>query len=114
MTRTADGFMATLPAGDQQVVVYKFVVDGSWLPDPDNPRRWPDGFGGFNSGSRVDCHACPARPPMDWRDSIIYFVMTDRFANGSPANDAPVAGVEAPGQYQGGDFVGLRQKIEDG
>lgn len=28
---------------------YKFVVDGKWLPDPNNPERAPDGFGGFNS-----------------------------------------------------------------
>ena len=39
-----------LPAG---VYHYKFVVDGNWLPDPDNPARTPDGFGGFNSVLRV-------------------------------------------------------------
>ncbi|MCD6413008.1 MAG: hypothetical protein J7L54_02530, partial [Elusimicrobia bacterium] len=35
-----------LPAGTQQ---YKFVVEGKWIPDPSNPRKSPDGFGGFNS-----------------------------------------------------------------
>ena len=44
----------------------------------------------------------------------MYFVMIDRFADGDPANNAPVPGVEEPGQYQGGDFVGLTQKIEEG
>jgi hypothetical protein len=30
--------------------VYKFLVDGTrWLDDPSNPRKRPDGFGGFNS-----------------------------------------------------------------
>ena len=28
---------------------YKFIVDGTWVEDPDNPRKVPDGFGGFNS-----------------------------------------------------------------
>ncbi len=29
---------------------YKFIVDGKkWIPDPKNPERVKDGFGGFNS-----------------------------------------------------------------
>ena len=28
---------------------YKFVVDGTWLTDPDNPRFSPNPFGTFNS-----------------------------------------------------------------
>lgn len=28
---------------------YKFLVDGKWTPDPDNPDRAPDGYQGFNS-----------------------------------------------------------------
>ena len=28
---------------------YKFVVDGAWQPDPENPVTAPDGFGGVNS-----------------------------------------------------------------
>ena len=28
---------------------YKFIVDGDWIPDPLNPLKAPDGFGGFNS-----------------------------------------------------------------
>lgn len=35
-----------LPPGEYQ---YKFVVDGQWHGDPDNPRHAPDGFGGQNS-----------------------------------------------------------------
>ncbi len=114
MTRTATGFEVTIPAIDQQVVVYKLVVDGTWIADPANTRRSPDGFGAHNSVTRVDCDQCPARPAIDWRDAVMYFVMIDRFANGSPSNDAPVASVEGPGNYQGGDFVGLREKIEAG
>ena len=114
MTPVAGGFEVTLPVTDQQIVVYKFVVDGNWRADPTNARKSPDGYGAFNSVMRADCDRCPTRPAIDWRDSIMYFVMIDRFANGDPANDGPINGVEYPGQYQGGDFQGLRDKIDSG
>jgi len=28
---------------------YKFVIDDRWLDDPSNPKKEPDGFGGYNS-----------------------------------------------------------------
>ena len=115
MTQGTDGtWSATIPADDEQVILYKLQVDGNWIADPNNPRKSPDGFGAFNSVIRVDCDNCPRPAPMDWRDGIIYFVMLDRFNNGDTSNDAPVSGAEQPGQYQGGDFAGLQQKIESG
>jgi len=33
---------------------YKFVVDGSWQPDPDNPVTESDGYGGINSVIEID------------------------------------------------------------
>jgi glycosidase len=115
MVQDADGgWSATIPALDQQVVLYKLVVDGTWRADPANPRTSPDGFGGANSVLRVDCDRCPARPTIDWRDAILYFVLLDRFANGDPSNDAPVDGVPSPAQFQGGDLAGLRAAIESG
>jgi glycosidase len=108
------GFEVTIPANDQQVIVYKFVADGQWMADPENPRKSPDGYGAFNSVLRVDCDHCPGRPPIDWRDAVMYFAMIDRFNDGDPANNTTVPGAEYPGQYQGGDFVGLQQKIESG
>jgi len=39
-----------LRAGTYQ---YKFVVDGNWVPDPDNTDRISDDRGGFNSVLRV-------------------------------------------------------------
>lgn len=35
-----------LPPGRYE---YKFVADGTWLEDPENPNKAPDGFGGYNS-----------------------------------------------------------------
>jgi glycosidase len=53
--------------------------------------------------------------PFDWRDALIYMVMTDRFKDGDPSNDpAPEAGADPRGDYQGGDLEGVRQAIADG
>jgi alpha-amylase len=52
--------------------------------------------------------------PADWRDVVIYQVITDRFANGNPANDA-VEGSYAPAdgaRIHGGDFAGIEQKLD--
>ncbi|CAM3911131.1 alpha-amylase family glycosyl hydrolase [Deinococcus frigens] len=56
-----------------------------------------------------------------WQDEVIYFAMTDRFANGSAANDNGLgrnAGDRAdrtnPLAWHGGDFAGLKAKIEEG
>ncbi len=62
--------------------------------------------------------AIPARAltpsPADWRDVILYQVVTDRFADGDPSNDA-VEGSYAPSdgaRIHGGDFAGLRQRLD--
>lgn len=38
---------------------YKYIVDGNWIHDPDNPRRADDSQGGFNS---LLSHDCPFAP----------------------------------------------------
>ena len=50
----------------------------------------------------------------DWRETIIYFAMTDRFRNGNPSNDNPISDVDDRVNWQGGDFEGLRQSLVDG
>jgi glycosidase len=44
------------------------------------------------------------------QDDIIYFVVTDRFANGDPHNDYDVD-VHNPQAYHGGDFAGIVERI---
>ncbi|GHG21942.1 hypothetical protein GCM10017784_11910 [Deinococcus indicus] len=63
----------------------------------------------------------PSTGARAWQDEVIYFAMTDRFANGNPANDNGPnrdAGDRAdrtnPLAWQGGDFAGLKAKIEEG
>ncbi|KPL17759.1 MAG: hypothetical protein AMJ92_11110 [candidate division Zixibacteria bacterium SM23_81] len=34
---------------DSGTYQYKFVADGRWFQDPNNPKAAPDGFGGNNS-----------------------------------------------------------------
>jgi glycosidase len=52
--------------------------------------------------------------PFDWRDAVLYFALTDRFADGDPTNNAPAPGVDPRLNWQGGDFAGLRGGIEAG
>jgi len=51
-----------------------------------------------------------------WNDACLYALMTDRFKNGDKTNDRPVAAqrLAAQANFQGGDFRGIRQKIEAG
>ena len=49
--------------------------------------------------------------PFEWRDAILYFTFTDRFYNGDKSNDRPL-GVDI--DWAGGDFAGLKQKVEEG
>jgi glycosidase len=101
-------------------VEYKFRIDGgaSYIHDPANPNTVDDGFGGLNSvldGQTCEEWSCDPGHigEFDWRDSIIYFVFVDRFANGNPNNDGPI-GLEWPADWQGGDWAGVAQKIEEG
>lgn len=53
-------------------------------------------------------------PSPDWRDQVIYFVMTDRFDDGNPANNDQGAGEYNPASnahYNGGDFAGLQRRL---
>jgi alpha-amylase len=52
-----------------------------------------------------------------WNAATIYFLLTDRFANGDSTNDGAL-GRSRDGavlrSFQGGDLAGLRRKLEDG
>jgi glycosidase len=54
-------------------------------------------------------------PSPDWRDQVIYFLMTDRFNDGDPTNNDQGVGEFGPddaGKYSGGDLRGVEQKID--
>ena len=62
--------------------------------------------------------------PFAWNRATVYFIVTDRFADGDPANNhaygrgfdgagAPYA-FDPAGHFHGGDLAGLTRKIEEG
>ena len=55
--------------------------------------------------------------PFDWRNAVVYFAMTDRFANGDTSNDhgygtRPLDGEQEVGTWHGGDWKGLAGKLD--
>lgn len=51
--------------------------------------------------------------PFSWQDSLMYFAFVDRFLDGD--NQASgLSDVAECANYDGGDFLGVKQKIEDG
>ena len=101
---------------------------------PTNGQSSPDGFGGSNSvfnspcgGSTVDpgngdstggmVSACGDLTVFQWEDSVMYFVMVDRFYDSDNYVDL-VDGVAVrdaangpSGQYVGGDIPGVEAKL---
>lgn len=54
---------------------------------------------------------------FDWDAANVYFLLTDRFYNGDPSNDTIVKREETAAAlrgFEGGDFAGIQQKIEEG
>ncbi len=48
---------------------------------------------------------------QDWRDEVIYQVITDRFADGDVNNDYAIQ-PGSLGHYQGGDWLGIQQHLD--
>ncbi len=125
MTKDGATWRVTVPIPWDTEVLYKLRINGdTWIADPNNPKKVDDGFGGFNSVldpltcEEFSCEAgsCVDEPQpgqFDWRDAVIYFVFVDRFNNGDKANDATI-GVEAAADWQGGDWAGVKAKVEEG
>jgi glycosidase len=83
------------------------------------------GGGGGDSGSGGGGGGGGGTPPpatsVDFRDEIVYQLLTDRFDNGDERNDsgtlsrpADQIDVTNPVGWHGGDFAGIRRRIEDG
>lgn len=54
-------------------------------------------------------------PSPDWRDQIIYFLMTDRFEDGNPSNNDQGAGEFNPqksSHFSGGDLAGVKKRLD--
>ncbi len=68
----------------------------------------------FGIASEVSAQYHPS--PADWRDQNIYFIFTDRFNDGNPANNNanPQSGYNGTNsrRIHGGDFKGIEQKLD--
>jgi alpha-amylase len=56
-------------------------------------------------------------PAVFWNSATVYFLLTDRFANGDPTNDRALGRAQDGAvlrSFQGGDLAGLLRKIEEG
>ncbi len=86
------------------------LVGGAWLPGA--PAR---AAGAAAAPARAPAPLQLHRPSPDWRDQVLYFVMTDRFADGDARNNDQGAGEYRPGdngRYQGGDLAGLTRRLD--
>jgi len=126
MTRQGSSWVATVDVPYNKPVQYKYFVNGTtWTIDASAPTT-TDGNNNTNNlfapitCDPALCDAPPDPPPgvFDWRSAVIYFVFVDRFFNGSTSNDCHVNGTSqsstANGNYEGGDWAGVTQKIDGG
>ena len=75
---------------------------------------WASDLAGSVSPMRIIMKNFSEKP--SWPQTVIYSLMTDRFYNGDKSNDNPVImeGLSPKANYAGGDFRGIKDKIEDG
>lgn len=76
------------------------------------------GLGIFTSCRNVQAHGdMDPSPAFSWKSANVYFLLTDRFFNGDPANDVNFDRTQETGLlrgFEGGDIKGVVQKIEEG
>jgi alpha-amylase len=72
----------------------------------------------FGSATAATPVTIPAQgKPFTWENATVYFLLTDRFNNGNPANDHAYGrkGDAAPARgFMGGDLAGVTAKIREG
>jgi glycosidase len=79
------------------------------------------GSGGDPGGGSGGGNPPPVTSTADFRDEIVYQILTDRFANGDATNDGgqlnrrgDALDLGNPVGWHGGDFAGIRRRIEEG
>jgi glycosidase len=118
MVRDGNQWVAHVSAGFGSDIEYKFLINNTlWVTDPANTVL---SAGGNSVRANVSCTAYTCEPnapqaaAFDWRDGVMSFVFVDRFFDADPSNNCNVAGADPSGQYKGGDWKGVAQKIREG
>lgn len=73
-----------------------------------------DSFGNPSQGTasiEIKTRQMVGDADFDWDESIIYFMLTDRFFDGDQSNNHPKSDLDR-GAYQGGDFEGITEKLD--
>lgn len=76
--------------------------------------------GACERAPRAEPRSSPAAPQAQadfWNSATVYFLLIDRFNNGDPRNDHALGRAQDGAllrDFQGGDLVGVRQKLEAG
>jgi len=77
-----------------------------------------DSFGNLYNGTasvEIKTRQAVGENDFDWDESIIYFMLTDRFFDGDSTNNDPYHqnyDTTDRGTYQGGDFKGITEKLD--
>ena len=75
-------------------------------------------FGALSSASSATAQTkAPAGKPFVWENATVYFLLTDRFNNGNPANDKAYGRKDDAAVmrgFMGGDIAGITAKIKEG
>lgn len=75
-------------------------------------------FGALSSVSSATAQTrAPAGKPFVWENATVYFLLTDRFNNGNPANDKAYGRKDDAATmrgFMGGDIAGITAKIKEG
>ncbi len=122
MLKSGNAWTASVNIPYNKKVLYKFLTNGTtWTFDPAQPTITDASNNTNNVREPVKCAAPLCEEPgalaagvYDWRDAVIYFVFVDRFNDGNAANNCNVSGVSSSlVNYMGGDWAGLKKKIDD-
>jgi glycosidase len=89
------------------VAIAVLAVSCSGAPAPQTSGAAPPSSSSSASSARVSI-----TPQESWRDAVLYFVITDRFADGDPGNDRN-ADRNAKGTFHGGDLKGLTEHLDE-
>ncbi|MFA9559012.1 pullulanase [Evansella sp. AB-rgal1] len=75
-----------------------------------------DIYGGQHEGAaeiHIEPRVIDGDGDFDWDEARIYFMLTDRFADGDESNNVHYGyDPTSPGSYQGGDFKGITQNLD--
>jgi alpha-amylase len=75
------------------------------------------GLAGCRPAAPAPAAPSPAEPAVVWNSATVYFLLTDRFENGDPANDGALGRAKDGAllrNFEGGDLKGILRRLKAG